>query len=624
MAEKQSPEPLAGGDRAGMLCSAASYPAYKAPTNSGQPSSLFSILARLRPLRSPQVAVLEALRRSLAAGKRRPMLQAPTGFGKTLLAAHIVAGALGKGKRVAFCVPRLTLIDQTVAAFDAEGIRAVGVMQSYHPLTDHEQPVQVCSAQTLARRKLPEVDLVLIDEAHEHHKSIFRWMADCPEVPFIGLSATPWSRGLGKFYDSLIVAATTRELIDAGFLSDFVAYAPSDPDLSAISTRAGEFQQDELADAMDKASITGDIIAEWLKRGENRPTIAFCVNRRHAQHVCERFVEAGVAAEYADCDTASEDREEMFARFRCGETKVLCNVGILTTGVDLDVRCIVDAQPTKSRILFTQKIGRGLRTAEGKDKLIILDHGGNNLRLGRVTDIGQTHLDDSSKRKGSTRKERSEPLPKPCPECKAVLGYKARECSACGAKIIAVTEVHEAEGDLVELGARVSGARKATPDDKEAFYRELKWVQSHKGHRSGWWHKYQERFKGERPPKWFDLLTAREPSLSRDSQLAQEPRHRLRQGEARPWLSGEKRKNQTDTFSCTITCSKPTHGARCLHRPEPSMSKLVHATAGPTTAGWRYRFATPRASAIFPGKPPVGPFTSWSISALPRRRGTAD
>jgi DNA repair protein RadD len=221
----------------------------------------------LRPLRPHQERAVSELRRSLASGRKRPMLQAPTGFGKTLLAAHIVAGALGKGKRVAFCVPRLTLIDQTVAAFDAEGIRAVGVMQSYHPLTDHEQPVQVCSAQTLARRKFTDVDLVIVDEAHEHHKSIFRWMADCPAIPFVGLSATPWSRGLGKHYDDLIIAATTRELIDQGYLADFVAYAPSDPDLSDVSTRAGEFAQDELADAMDRTSIVGDIVETRIKRG---------------------------------------------------------------------------------------------------------------------------------------------------------------------------------------------------------------------------------------------------------------------------------------------------------------------------------------------------------------------
>jgi DNA repair protein RadD len=512
MAEKRNPAPLLAAGRASeRFCLAAEHPEDTPPALGLQAPATLSALRHLRPR---QERAIGALRQSLASGHKRPMLQAPTGFGKTLLAAHIVAGALGKGKRVAFCVPRLTLVDQTVREFEREGISAVGVVQGHHPRTDHDQPVQVCSAQTLARRKRPDVDLVIADEAHEHHKSIFRWMADCPAIPFIGLSATPWSRGLGKHYDDLIIAATTRELIDQGYLADFVAYAPSDPDLSAVSTRAGEFQQDELADAMDKASITGDIIAEWLKRGENRPTIVFCVNRRHAQHVCERFVEAGVAAEYADCDTARDDREEMFARFRCGETKVLCNVGILTTGLDLPmVSCLVDAQPTKSRILFTQKIGRGLRTAEGKDKLIILDHGGNNLRLGRVTDIHQTHLDDGKKRDGSAKKERSEPLPKRCPECKAVLSPRARECSECGAQIVATSMVREAEGDLVELGARKSGAREAAHGGKAQFYAEMRWIASERGYSAGWAaHKFKEKFGVW--PNAFNWVEPEQPSLA--------------------------------------------------------------------------------------------------------------
>jgi DNA repair protein RadD len=180
------------------------------------------------------------------------------------------------------------------------------------------------------------------------------------------MSATPWSRGLGKHYDDLVIAATTCELIDAGYLANFVAYAPSDPDLSAVSNRAGEFHPDELADAMDTPQITGDIIETWLKRGDNRPTLAFCVNRNHAKHVAERFEEAGVAVEYIDGETSREDRERTFSRFKSGETKVLASIGVLTTGFDADVRCIIDAQPTKSRILFVQKIGRGLRTRQGQ------------------------------------------------------------------------------------------------------------------------------------------------------------------------------------------------------------------------------------------------------------------
>jgi DNA repair protein RadD len=355
---------------------------------------------------------------------------------------------------------------------------------------------------------------VIVDEAHQMHKEIFRWTKDCPNLIFIGLSATPWSRGLGKYYDNLIVSATTADLIGAKLLSDFVAFAPSEPDLADVRTVAGDFKQDELGDAMDKASITGDVVSSWFKLGENRPTIAFCVNRRHAQHVAERFAEAGVAVEYLDGETPREDREAMFARFRSGETKILCSVGVLTTGFDADVRCIIDAQPTKSRILFVQKIGRGLRTAPGKDHLVILDHAGNHLRLGMVTDIRQDHLDDGQQREGSAKKERSEPLPKLCPECKAVLAYKARECSECNTPIVAISTVREADGELVALGARRSGGN-ATPDQKEQFYAELKWIQSVKGRKSGWcWHKFQERFKGERPPKWFETLAPREPSLS--------------------------------------------------------------------------------------------------------------
>ena len=199
----------------------------------------------------------------------------------------------------------------------------------------------------------------------------------------------------------------------------------------------------------------------WRDRGENRPTFSFCVNRRHAQHVAERFLEVGVAAEYMDGTTSREDREAVFDRFRAGETRVICNVGVLTTGVDLDVRCISMARPTKSRILFVQTIGRGLRTAEGKDRLLILDHAGNHLRLGMVTDIGQDHLDDGTERQAANlqTRERTKPLPKLCDECRCVIARDARTCSSCGADVRVRTDVESVDGELIELGSRRGGAR---------------------------------------------------------------------------------------------------------------------------------------------------------------------
>jgi DNA repair protein RadD len=303
----------------------------------------------LRPLRAHQERALEALRASLAAGKRRPMLQAPTGAGKTLLAAHIIQGARAKGNAVIFTVRALSLVDQTVAGFEAEGIDYIGVMQGSHPRTDLDQPVQICSVQTLARRRTPGAAIVIIDEAHQMHKSMLKWMTD-PEwgrVPLVGLSATPWARGLGKYYDDLIIAATTAELIGAGYLSKFAVHAPTAPDLSGVKVDKGDYHDGQLAEAMDQPKLVGDVVEHYLKLGENRPTIVYGVNRAHAEHLQQRFVETGIACEYLDGLTPREDREATFVRFRSGATRIIYNVGVLTTDVDLDVRRIIDCKPTR-------------------------------------------------------------------------------------------------------------------------------------------------------------------------------------------------------------------------------------------------------------------------------------
>ena len=451
----------------------------------------------LRPLRPHQERALEALRQSLASGHRRPMLQMPTGAGKTRLAAEIIRGALGKGKRVAFVVPALSLVDQTIAAFEAEEIHCVGVMQGIHPRTDRDQPIQVCSVQTLARRKRPEADIVLVDEAQGLYREIFRWMADCPDIPFVGLSATPWSRGLGKYYDDLIIASTTKDLISQEYLSPFAVFAPSEPDLAGVSTVAGDFHEGQLAEAVDKPALVGDVIETWLARGENRPTLCYGVNRAHAEHIQQRFLEAEVEAEYIDCFVDRIDRERIFDRFRAGETRVICNVATLAVGLDLPMcSCIIDARPTKSEIRFVQTIGRGLRTAPGKDRLLVFDHSGNTLRLGLVTDIHHARLDDGAARKSKTEaKERSEPLPRRCDECKAVLPAAAKVCPECGTVRIAKTDVKHRDGYLVELGARQSGKRQPTLFDMAQFFAELRGYAKHKGYAEGWAaHKFKEKF----------------------------------------------------------------------------------------------------------------------------------
>ena len=248
-----------------------------------------------RELRPHQTKAIKMLRQSLGSGKRRPVLQAPTGFGKKLLGAAIIEGALAKNKRVIFTVPALSLVDQTVNAFWDDGIRDVGVIQAWNPMTDWSRPVQVASVRTLQRRPIPEADIVIIDECHHWFDFYEAWMSDplWQDRPFIGLSATPWTRGLGKYFDDLIIAATTQDLISEGYLSPFRVFAPSHPDLTDVRTVRGDYHKGDLSGVMSDAPLVADVVDTWRRRAENRSTFCFAVDRAHAKHLQAKFTEAG-------------------------------------------------------------------------------------------------------------------------------------------------------------------------------------------------------------------------------------------------------------------------------------------------------------------------------------------
>lgn len=447
-------------------------------------------------LRPYQSKAIDSLRDMMRAGISRVVMQLPTGAGKTIIAAAIIRMAREKGKRVLFVVPALSLIDQTVERFEGVGIDDIGVMQATHELTRWGAPVQVCSIQTLSRRTVPEADLVIVDEAHVQFKFLRDWMMDpaWSKIPFVGLSATPWAKGMGTLWGGLMIPVTMQELIDLGHLSRFRVFAPAHPDLSGVRTVAGDYEIKALGEAMDKGALVADIVSTWLARGENRPTICFCVNRAHAKNVADQFEKNGVAAGYMDAFTDRLERTRIVRRFEAGEIKVLCNVGVLTTGFDSDVRCIILARPTKSEMLFVQMVGRGLRPAEGKADCLILDHSDTTIRLGFVSDIHHDALDDG-KRKAKNEREKKEPLPKECPRCTFLRPPKVKECPACGFVAQAVSGVEVEKGDLHEITRdRRIKPKDWSMDQKAAFYAELLLHAKLRGYKAGWaYHAYKNR-----------------------------------------------------------------------------------------------------------------------------------
>ena len=435
-------------------------------------------MSELRPY---QTIAIDNLREAIS-GKQKVVLSAPTGAGKTRIASEIFSLARAKNKRVCFVVPFLSLINQTWKAFERAGIdqREMSVIQANHLLTDYSKPVHICSLDTLNRRPvLPEADIIIFDECHKRSVLHGRWMKEAPESTFIGLSATPWAKGMNKLWDRMIVVSTPRQLIEEGYLSKFKFFAPASPDLTGVRTLAGDFKQDDLSVAMNKIKLVADIVTTWLARAESRPTLCFAVDCAHAQSIQAQFEQAGVRAGYVDAYTDIEEREALIEKLRSGEIKVICNVGTMTTGVDAPfVSCIILARPTKSEMLYLQIIGRGLRLSEGKDHCLILDHSDTGIRLGLPDQIEYYDFYESSaeERRRELKKKNKDPKqPKPCPRCQFLRMPGELSCLSCGYEPKKQSKIFCESGELVELGRNGKPAKvsQMTYTEKQEFWSGL-------------------------------------------------------------------------------------------------------------------------------------------------------
>jgi DNA repair protein RadD len=453
-----------------------------------------------RTLRPHQTDAISMLRSSLSTGHRRPMIQAATGFGKTVLAGHMINGALTKGNEVIMTVPSISLVDQTYSSLFADGIYDVGVMQADHPQTNPRAPVQIACLATLQRRQLPKAAFVLVDEAHIRSKFLSQWMRlpGWEKTPFIGLSATPWTKGLGKDFDDLIIAATTAQLIEGGYLSPFRVFASKvKPDLSGVPDVAGDYHEGKLSTEMQKPKLVADCVQQWLEKGENRATLCFAVDCAHAQTLQAKFDRAGVPTAYIDAYTPRAERELIGRRVKAGEVKIVFNVGCCTTGVDWPiVSCIILARPTKSEILYVQIVGRMLRIG-GEPVSLLLDHTNTTTNLGYVTDIHHTKLDDGKaptpKEKKEAKEEREERAPRECQNCQFVMPMGKTVCPHCafdnGFK--KSSKLVHAAGDLIEI----TGKKQYSKEEKQSWYSMLKYIQEDRGRKDGWTsNQYREKF----------------------------------------------------------------------------------------------------------------------------------
>lgn len=346
------------------------------------------------------------------AGHRSVMLQMPTGTGKTRVFVSIIKDLQKHfdGKyRVLVLAHREEILSQISDTLYSKYHVSCGKIDSKNRSVHHNK-VLVASVQTMVNRLAQYkdgFDLIVVDEAHhtkaESYKDIIRAY---PTAIILGVTATPYrlsGEGFEDEYDKLILSSTIEAYINRGVLSE-IEYLPTDiviKDCDRITIGAdGDYKKEVLFTHMDNPMIYSAITDAYKKFANNKKGIVYTINQDHNTELKKWFEDIGVPTEAIDSKTHANKRKDIIDSFKRGEIKVLCNVDIFGEGFDCpDVDFILLARPTKSLSLYLQQVGRGLRKADNKERVQIIDCVGSYTRFGLPTKERnwQKHFDGEGK-----------------------------------------------------------------------------------------------------------------------------------------------------------------------------------------------------------------------------------
>ena len=388
-------------------------------------------------LRPYQREAITKSREAYARGANGVVIVAPTGAGKTVIAAEIVRLAIDRGGSVLIVVPRREIVMQTVGKLRALDLDpSIVAAQLDHQASPR---LTVAMAQTLVRRSADCIEppnLVIVDEAHlavadTHRKILERW----PRAKHLLLTATPCrtdGRGRGEIAQAMVEVASVRELVTAGHLVEPIVYSAKAPDLAGIrKTVSGELSPKHAGAKYQAAVIMGDTLEQIAMRCRKRRTLVFASSVKHSLALVDGLTQMGLRAAHIDGSTKAAERAELLKRLGDGQLDVICNYGCLTEGLDLPaISAIVVARSTQSEALWRQMVGRGLRIHEEKTNCIIIDQGGNAHRHGHPIAGRIWSLE------GRAKRERNATQCRTCPECYAIF-ESGPVCPRCGARQVA-------------------------------------------------------------------------------------------------------------------------------------------------------------------------------------------
>lgn len=424
-------------------------------------------------------------------GVKAQILSIPTGGGKTTIGAYLLKQCWQKERRGMFVVDRISLLGQTSRTLDRYGIPH-GVIQSGHPRYMPGELIQVASIHTLAKRGWPApLDLIINDECHVSYLTMVKKIAK-QDVKILGLTATPFTRGLGKHYGKMVNVTTTNRLIAEGVLCPFKVWASKEPDMTGVPlTKFGEWEEE--ATSKRAVRIVGDVVKEYQDKGDGGKAIAFGVDVAHCEAMQAQFLSAGINAQLYTYLTIDEEREYLIGEqgeFRKPDSsvRVLISVAALSRGFDVpDVSVILMCRPLRNSFMeFIQVIGRGLRSSPGKSHVRILDLAGNFSRhypaMVEFFEEGAQSLDDG-KPKPKKPAVPEEKKPRKCPKC-SYLPILGDHCPACGYLCKRISKVQHEEGSLASFDG--TATLKLDRVAKINLFAELRFICANRNYKRGW------------------------------------------------------------------------------------------------------------------------------------------
>ena len=428
-------------------------------------------------LRDYQIDAVNSVYEYFAQGnKGNPLVVLPTGSGKSVVIAELIRSAMAMDKNQRFIMAThvkeliaqnheklMTLWHNAPAGIYSAGL---GKKQAHHPIVFGGIQSMRDKAEIFGYR-----NVIIVDECHllpnkaegGYNTFLKGLQRNNPNIKVIGLTATPYRMAgghllNGEIFTDICFEYPILKLIERGYISPVYTKAPTveQVDLSNVRTVAGEYNQREMQNAFMADCVTERALDDVFKRAtQHKSFLFFCAGVEHAQHTHKLLQTRGLKGAVVYDKTPANEREKAIQSLRNGTYDYLCNNAVLTTGTDIPrIDCVVLLRSTKSRGLYVQMVGRGMRLFEGKTHCLLLDYGGNVDRFGAIDSQpqGKKALTDSGEA-GTAPFKRciTENLEPTFEGCEEVNHAKATHCIKCGAPFVqkAPHEDIAAQGDII-------------------------------------------------------------------------------------------------------------------------------------------------------------------------------